>query len=106
MSQVAPSRPSTKDLHRSEILSGAALSNSAQPTLNPHVTRVADSQAIYFIQSAQVFAMRTFAPGYLDFLLETGRNGIVADFGFPPGQCMDETFPMSPTLLAESHPPR
>ncbi len=58
-------------------------------------------QAIYFIQSAQVIAMGTFPPGYLDFLLEAVGEEIEAEFGFPPGQCMDETFLVLPSL-AES----
>jgi hypothetical protein len=35
--------------------------------------------------------MGTFPAGYLDFLLEAVGEEIEAEFGFPPGQCMDET---------------
>jgi hypothetical protein len=52
-------------------------------------------------KAPKVLAMGTFAPGYRDFLLESDSREIAANFGFPPGQCMDETFLVSPTL-----PPR
>jgi hypothetical protein len=49
--------------------------------------------------------MGTFPPGYLDFLLEAVGEESEAGFGFPPGQCMDETLLELPSLRIESQPP-